>query len=114
MTVPLLVILAFITVSGAVGILGRGRGEMSLERWTVGGRRFGVVLVWLLMASGSATFAFLGRAARRIARAGIHPRVSTIGCIISFTLLRRGACQAPRPARRLLPRAYSGRRSPGW
>jgi len=41
MTVPLLVILAFILVSGVVGILGRGRGEMNLERWTVGGRRFG-------------------------------------------------------------------------
>jgi SSS family solute:Na+ symporter len=60
-TTPLLVIVAFIVVSAAVGLAGRGRGAMNIERWSVGGRRFGVVLVWLLMAGEIyTTFTFLG------------------------------------------------------
>jgi hypothetical protein len=61
MTTPLLVILVLVVASAIVGIAAGRRGEMTLERWTVGGRSFGVVLVWLLMAGEVyTTFTFLG------------------------------------------------------
>jgi len=90
-TTPLLVILAFIFVSAAVGVIGRGRGEMSLERWSVGGRRFGVILVWLLTAGEIYTsFTFLGAsgwAYSRGAPAFYILAYGTVGYIISFFLL---------------------------
>jgi SSS family solute:Na+ symporter len=57
----LLVIGIMVVGSALVGVAGRGRGTMDLERWSVGGRRFGVVFVWLLMAGEVyTTFTFLG------------------------------------------------------
>jgi solute:Na+ symporter, SSS family len=91
MTTSLVVILAFILASAVVGIIGRGRGEMNLERWTVGGRRFGVILVWLLMAGEIyTTFTFLGAsgwAYSRGAPAFYILAYGTIGYIVSFFLL---------------------------
>ncbi|HEY3381915.1 MAG TPA: amidohydrolase [Vicinamibacterales bacterium] len=52
MTTSLAVIVFMVVAATVVGLVGRGRGEMNLERWSVGGRRFGVLLVWLLMAGG--------------------------------------------------------------
>jgi SSS family solute:Na+ symporter len=90
-TTPLLVILAFIVVSAVVGVFGRGRGTMDVERWSVGGRRFGVVLVWLLMAGEIyTTFTFLGAsgwAYSRGAPAFYILAYGTLGYIISFFLL---------------------------
>jgi SSS family solute:Na+ symporter len=90
-TIPLLVILAFIFGSAVVGVIGRGRGEMSLERWSVGGRGFGVIFVWLLMAGEIyTTFTFLGAsgwAYSRGAPAFYILAYGTIGYIISFFLL---------------------------
>jgi len=44
-----------------VGFLARFHHKMDLEQWTVGGRAFGLVLVWLLMAGEVYTaFTFLG------------------------------------------------------
>ncbi|MGD1148058.1 MAG: sodium:solute symporter family protein [Thermoanaerobaculaceae bacterium] len=91
MTTPLLVIVAFVLVSAVVGVVGRGRGEMNVERWSVGGRRFGVVLVWLLTAGEIyTTFTFLGAsgwAYSRGAPAFYILAYGTIGYIISFFLL---------------------------
>lgn len=91
MTVPLLVILAFILVSSVVGIVGRGRGEMSLERWSVGGRRFGVIIVWLLMAGEIyTTFTFLGASGWAYSRGAPAFYIlvyGTLGYIVSFFLL---------------------------
>ena len=91
MTTPLLVIVAFVLVAAAVGVVGRGRGEMNIERWAVGGRRFGVVLVWLLTAGEIyTTFTFLGAsgwAYSRGAPAFYILAYGTIGYIISFFLL---------------------------
>ncbi|HQU34807.1 MAG TPA: sodium:solute symporter family protein, partial [Thermoanaerobaculaceae bacterium] len=91
MTTPLLVIVAFVLVSAVVGVIGRGRGEMNIERWAVGGRRFGVVLVWLLTAGEIyTTFTFLGAsgwAYSRGAPAFYILAYGTIGYIISFFLL---------------------------
>ena len=91
MTTPLVVIVAFVLLAAAVGVVGRGRGEMDLERWAVGGRRFGVVLVWLLTAGEIyTTFTFLGAsgwAYSRGAPAFYILAYGTIGYIISFFLL---------------------------
>jgi SSS family solute:Na+ symporter len=59
---PALIII-FGTIGGAslLGILAGRRVPMNLENWTVGGRRFGVFLVWILMAGEVyTTFTFLG------------------------------------------------------
>jgi SSS family solute:Na+ symporter len=61
MNAALFIILATIVVSAAVGIYAGRKLKMNLENWTVGGRRFGVVLIWLLMAGEIyTTFTFLG------------------------------------------------------
>jgi SSS family solute:Na+ symporter len=60
-TTPLLIIFGTILFSALVGIFAGRRVKMDLENWTVGGRRFGVVLIWLLMAGEIyTTFTFLG------------------------------------------------------
>jgi SSS family solute:Na+ symporter len=57
----LFIILATVIISAAVGIYAGSRVKMNLENWTVGGRRFGVLLIWLLMAGEIyTTFTFLG------------------------------------------------------
>ena len=61
MSVALVIILAVILISAAVGIYAGRNLKMNLENWTVGGRRFGVILIWLLMAGEIyTTFTFLG------------------------------------------------------
>jgi SSS family solute:Na+ symporter len=61
MTLALAIILGTIAVASLLGILAGRRVRMNLEEWTVGGRRFGVILIWLLMAGEIyTTFTFLG------------------------------------------------------
>lgn len=61
MSPALLIILLTIVISAALGIYAGSRVKMNLENWTVGGRRFGVILLWLLMAGEIyTTFTFLG------------------------------------------------------
>jgi solute:Na+ symporter, SSS family len=61
MNPALLIILATIILSAAVGIIAGRKVKMNLENWTVGGRRFGIILMWLLMAGEIyTTFTFLG------------------------------------------------------
>jgi SSS family solute:Na+ symporter len=90
-TTTLLVIVGFVLVSAVVGVIGRGRGAMDVERWSVGGRHFGVVIVWLLRAGEIyTTFTFLGAsgwAYSRGAPAFYILAYGTIGYIISFFLL---------------------------
>ena len=54
--------ISFIIAIGAfVGFYAGARYKMDLEQWTVGGRGFGLILVWLLMAGEIyTTFTFLG------------------------------------------------------
>jgi len=60
-SVALVVILAVILISACVGIYAGRNLKMNLENWTVGGRRFGIILIWLLMAGEIyTTFTFLG------------------------------------------------------
>ena len=55
------IIVAIVAVGVTVGFLAGARRRMDLEQWTVGGRGFGILLVFLLMAGEVyTTFSFLG------------------------------------------------------
>ena len=59
--VSMTTIFAIVAVGATIGILAGARRKMDLEQWTVGGRGFGAVLMYLLMAGEVyTTFAFLG------------------------------------------------------
>ena len=61
MNAALVIILGTILFSALLGIYAGRRVKMNLENWTVGGRRFGIVIIWLLMAGEIyTTFTFLG------------------------------------------------------
>jgi SSS family solute:Na+ symporter len=61
MNIALIIIFSVILLSSVLGICAGGRKKMNLEMWTVGGRRFGIVLIWLLNAGEIyTTFTFLG------------------------------------------------------
>jgi len=67
----LTVIVAIVAIGTAVGFLAGSRERMDLEQWTVGGRGFGIVLVFLLMAGEIyTTFAFLGVSGWAYSRGG--------------------------------------------
>jgi SSS family solute:Na+ symporter len=59
--VAMTIIFGIILPGAVAGIYAGFRRKMNLEQWTVGGRGFGLILVWLLMAGEVyTTFAFLG------------------------------------------------------
>ena len=61
MNPALLVLLAFLLLALILGVRARRGYTMNLEQWTVGGRGFGTVFVFLLMAGEIyTTFTFLG------------------------------------------------------
>lgn len=63
MNISLLIILGFLLLSIFLGIRSSKGKDMNLEQWTVGGRGFGAIFVFLLMAGEIyTTFSFLGGA----------------------------------------------------
>ncbi|MFJ7746362.1 sodium:solute symporter [Peribacillus sp. NPDC097295] len=61
MNIALIIILAFLLLSIFLGIRSTKGKDMNLEQWTVGGRGFGSIFVFLLMAGEIyTTFSFLG------------------------------------------------------
>lgn len=67
----LTVIVAIVAIGTAIGFLAGSRQRMDLEQWTVGGRGFGTVLVFLLMAGEVyTTFTFLGVSGWAYSRGG--------------------------------------------
>ncbi len=61
MTAALVLLAGFLLVSLALGVLARRGRTMTLEQWSVGGRGFGTIFVFLLMAGEIyTTFTFLG------------------------------------------------------
>ena len=61
MNLSLTIILAFLLIAVILGIRSSKGKEMDLEQWTVGGRGFGAIFVFLLMAGEIyTTFSFLG------------------------------------------------------
>ena len=69
--VALTVIFAIIIFGSILAFYAGARHKMNLEQWTVGGRGFGLLLVWLLMAGEVyTTFAFLGASGWAYSRGG--------------------------------------------
>ncbi|HEX5412908.1 MAG TPA: sodium:solute symporter family protein [Terriglobia bacterium] len=69
--IALLIILAIIGIGSFIGFCAGSRQTMNLEQWAVGGRGFGLVLVWLLMAGEAyTTFSFLGASGWAYSRGG--------------------------------------------
>lgn len=65
------IIVAIVAVGVTVGFLARAQRRMDLEQWTVGGRGFGILLVFLLMAGEVyTTFSFLGAPGWAYSRGG--------------------------------------------
>src|SRR5437764_259297 len=61
MSAALAILGACFIIAIALGLLARRGHDMNLEQWTVGGRGFGAVFVFLLMAGEIyTTFTFLG------------------------------------------------------
>jgi SSS family solute:Na+ symporter len=89
--VSLTTIFAIVFMGATIGILAGVRRKMDLEQWTVGGRGFGAVLMYLLMAGEVyTTFAFLGASGWAYSRGGPTLYVMaylTLEYVISFFLL---------------------------
>src|SRR6266705_5315887 len=69
--VSLTTIFVIVAMGAAIGFLAGVRRKMSLEQWTVGGRGFGPVLMWLLMAGEFYTSSsFLGASGWAYSRGG--------------------------------------------
>ena len=84
-------IFAIVAVGATVGILAGVRRKMDLEQWTVGGRGFGAVLMYLLMAGEVyTTFAFLGASGWAYSRGGPTLYIMaylTLAYVVSFFIL---------------------------
>lgn len=69
--IALTIIFGIILLGSAIGFYAGSRYKMDLEQWTVAGRGFGLILVWLLQAGEIyTTFAFLGAAGWAYSRGG--------------------------------------------
>lgn len=89
--IALATIVAIVALGTTVGFVAGARIKMDLEQWTVGGRGFGVVLVFLLMAGEVyTTFAFLGASGWAYSRGGPTLYVLaylTLAYVVSFFVL---------------------------
>lgn len=90
-TVALTIIAVIVISASSLGFLARLHHKMDLEQWTCGGRGFGLILVWLLMAGEIyTTFTFLGASGWAYSKGG--PVLYVIGYvplayIVSFFIL---------------------------
>jgi len=89
--VCLAIIFAIITAGAGIGFLAGIRRRMDLEQWTVAGRSFGALLVFLLMAGEVyTTFAFLGLSGWTYSRGGptlYALAYLTLAYVVSFFIL---------------------------
>ena len=87
---PVILIL-FVAAALGLGLLARGGRTMSLEQWTVGGRGFGAIFVFLLMAGEIyTTFTFLGGSGYAYGHGGPALYILSYGCLaysLSYWLL---------------------------
>jgi SSS family solute:Na+ symporter len=88
---PIAIIAAIVLLGSSMGLLAGSRRKMDLEQWTVGGRGFGLLLVWLLMAGEVyTTFAFLGASGWAYSRGAPALYILayiTLGYVVSFFIL---------------------------
>lgn len=91
MNVALIIIFAVMVLSIFLGIRARKGKDMDLEQWTIGGRGFGSVFVFLLMAGEIyTTFTFLGGSGWAYGKGGPTFYITAYGClayIMSYFLL---------------------------
>jgi solute:Na+ symporter, SSS family len=89
--VCLAIIFAIIALGAGIGFLAGIRRRMDLEQWTVAGRGFGALLVFLLMAGEVyTTFAFLGLSGWTYSRGGptlYALAYLTLAYVVSFFIL---------------------------
>ena len=89
--VSMAMILAIVALGAAIGFLAGVRRKMNLEQWTVGGRGFGAVLMFLLMAGEIyTTFSFLGASGWAYSRGGPTLYILayvTLAYVVSFFIL---------------------------
>jgi SSS family solute:Na+ symporter len=89
--VSLATILIIVAVGAGIGFLAGVRRKMDLEQWTVGGRGFGPLLIFLLMAGEVyTTFAFLGASGWTYSRGGPTLYILaylTLAYVVSFFIL---------------------------
>lgn len=89
--VALAIIFFIVAFGSAVGFYAGSRRKMNLEQWTVGGRGFGLLLMWLLMAGEVyTTFSFLGASGWAYSRGGPTLYILayiTLGYVVSFFIL---------------------------
>jgi len=89
--IALAVICAIVGIGAGAGFLAGARRKMDLEQWTTGGRGFGAVLTYLLMAGEVyTTFAFLGASGWAYSRGGPALYILaylTLAYVVSFFLL---------------------------
>jgi solute:Na+ symporter, SSS family len=91
MNVALLIIVAFLVLAVGLALLARRGRDMDLEQWTAGGRGFGAIFVFLLMAGEIySTFTFLGGAGLVYGSGGAAYYIlgyGTLAYILSYWLL---------------------------
>jgi len=110
--VSLTTILAIVALGSTIGFLAGVRRKMDLEQWTVGGRGFGAVLMYLLMAGEVYTmFSFLGASAWAYSRGGPALYIMaylTLAYVVSlqFTCRSSRSCGPVIPTQRLSPRSF--------
>src|SRR6202166_4440744 len=89
--VSLAMILAIVALGATLGMLAGFRRKMDLEQWTVGGRGFGAVLMYLLMAGEDyTTVSFLGASGWAYSRGGPTLYIMaqlTLAYVVSFFML---------------------------
>jgi SSS family solute:Na+ symporter len=89
--IALAIILAIVALGALLGMLAGFRRKMDLEQWTVGGRGFGPLLMYLLMAGEVyTTFAFLGASGWAYSRGGPTLYILaylTLAYVVSFFIL---------------------------
>ena len=89
--IAMTVIFGIILLAAITGLSAGVRRRMNLEQWTVAGRGFGLVLVWLLMAGEIyTTFAFLGASGWAYSRGGpilYALAYVTLAYVVSFFIL---------------------------
>src|SRR6266849_7963852 len=89
--VALTLISVIVAVGAFIGFRAGSHRKMNLEQWIVGGRGFGVLLVWLLMAGEIyTTFTFLGASGWAYSKGG--PALYILGYqplayVVSFYIL---------------------------
>jgi SSS family solute:Na+ symporter len=103
MNVSLAIIAAFLVLAVGLALRARRGRDMDLEQWTAGGRGFGAIFVFLLMAGEIySTFTFLGGAGLVYGSGGAAYYIlgyGTLAYILSYWLLpavwryaTRGGC----------------------